>query len=353
MEKEVNEASIIISGEQTMMASNFSRLPYEGCLIPSIPEEIQNGVRDIGNYVVRPLYMLLAIIAFVCNALICITVARTKSLQRPSVLMVCSLAVTDLIYALFSLYIGIKTVLRESMCLGSVNPEERAMNILCSLATLGMLAVISRDRYLAVTKPLWYRSHMTKSRAIKMFCVPWLISVVLTLAHIVYLVFEFGGGYKPFVRVITFVYYCICFFIITFSHVGIYFKKPPAVGIREMQSVVKREKKSAATIRLMLLVLLLTFLPALLWPIVLGLNGIENNGPYRPFMFFLFVVDTVANPLLNFGRNRDMRRAIRGLLSCFRRVEQQRQQQQRQQQQQQQQRQQQQQQQQRQQQQQQ
>ena len=305
-----------------MIANNFSRLPYEACLIPNFPEEIQHRVRDIGNYVVRPLYMLLAVIAFVCNALICITVARTKFLQRPSVLMVCSLSVTDLIYALFSLYMGAKTVLRKSMCLGTVNPEERAMNILCSLATLGMLAVISRDRYLAVTKPLWYRNHMTKPRSIKMFCIPWLISVVLTFAHIVYLVFEFDGGYKPLVRVITFVYYCICFVTIIFSHLGIYFKKPPAVGIRDMQAVIKREKKSAATIRLMLLVLLLTFLPALLWPIVLGLNGIENNGPYRPFMYFLFIVDTVANPLLNFGRNKDMRRAIRGLLSCFQHVEQ-------------------------------
>ena len=316
-----------------MIANNFSRLPYEACLIPNLPEEIQHRVRDIGNYVVRPLYMLLAVIASVCNVLICITVARTKSLQRPSVLMVCSLSVTDLIYALFSLYMGIKTVLRQSMCLGTVNPEERSMNILCSLATLGMLAVISRDRYLAVTKPFWYRNHMTKSRAIKTSCVPWLISVVITFVHMVYFVYKIDGGYKRFVPAITLVYYCICFVIITFSHLGIYFKKPPAVGIGDIQAVVKREKKSAATIRLILLVLLLTFLPALLWPIVLGLKGIDNVGPYRPFISFLFTVDTLVNPLLNFGRSKDMRRAVKGLFRCSQRVQPPPQQQQRQQQQ--------------------
>ena len=305
-----------------MFPNNFTRLPYEACLIPNLPEETQHRVRDIGNYVVRPLYMLLAVIAFVCNALICITVARARSLHRPSLLMMCSLAVTDLIYALFSLYMGIKTVLREHMCLDTVEPEERAMNVLCSLATLGMIAVISRDRYLAVIKPWWYRNHVTKARAIKTFCIPWLISVVLTLAHMVFFVFKFDGGYKQLVRVISLVYYLICFVIIIFSHLGIYFKKPPEVGIREIQAVMKREKKSAATVRLILLVLLLTFLPALLWPIALGLMGIENNGPYRPFMFFLFVVDTVANPLLNFGRSKDMRRAIRVLLRCFQHVEQ-------------------------------
>ena len=196
------------------------------------------------------------------------------------------------------------------------------MIVLCSLATLGTLAVISRDRYLAATKPWWYRNHVNTSRAIKMSCLPWLISVVITFVHMVYFVYNIDGGYKRFVPAITLVYYCICFIVIIFSHLGICFKKPPVERIREMQAVMRREKKSAATIRLILLVLLLTFLPALLWPIVLGLNGKEDVGPYRPFMLFLFIVDTVANPLLNFGRNKDMRRAIRGLLSCFQHVEQ-------------------------------
>ena len=74
-------------------------------------------------------------------------------------------------------------------------------------------------------------------------------------------------------------YYCVCFIIIIFSPLGIYFKKSPTVGIGEIQAVIKREKKSAATIRLILLVLLLTFLPALLCPIVLTVNGIKHFGP--------------------------------------------------------------------------
>ena len=95
---------LLLFQESTMNSHNFSRLPYEACLIPNLSEEIQHQVRDISNYVVRPLYMLFAVMAFVCNALICVTVTRTKSLQRPSLLTLCSLSVTDLIYALFSLY---------------------------------------------------------------------------------------------------------------------------------------------------------------------------------------------------------------------------------------------------------
>ena len=307
-----------------MISNNFSRFPYEECLMPNLPEEIQHRVRDMANYVVRPLDMLLAFMSLVFNALICIIVARTKSLQRPSMLMLCSLSVTDLIYSQFSLYVNIKTVLIEHKCLPNLGYVDIIMYLLCSGATLGTLAVISRDRYLAVTKPFWYRSHVTKSSAIKMSCLPWLISVVLTLGHVIYDVYKFDRGYTSFVQGVVFlVYYCICSIIIIFSHVGLYFKKPrlPIETITEIQGVMKREKKSAATIGWILLVLLFTFMPAFWWPIVLSMKGTESFGPYRPFYSILYTVNGFVNPLLNFGRNKEMRRALRGLLSCFQQVQ--------------------------------
>ena len=181
-----------------MVAINFSRLPYEACLIPNLPEEIQHGVRDMTNYVVRPLYMLLAFMAFVFNALICITVARTKSLQRPSLLMLCSLSVTDLIYSQFSLYVNIKTVLIQHMCLANLGYIDTIIFTLCTGATLGTLAVISRDRYLAVTKPWWYRYHVNTSRAIKMSSIPWIISVVITLT-VCYVPYKFEGEFNWYI----------------------------------------------------------------------------------------------------------------------------------------------------------
>ena len=194
-----------------MTANNFSRLSYEACIIPNPPEEIQHRVRDTANYVVQPLKMLFAIVAFVCNSLICVTVARTKSLQRPSLLMLCSLAVTDLIQGLFALYMSIKTVLSEHMCISSVDTKEYAMGQLSSLATLIALAVISRDRFLAVKKPWWYRNHVTKSRAIEMSCMPWLICVVIALAHV------FDHGYKHLVRTIPLVH--VLWYLFHYHHV--------------------------------------------------------------------------------------------------------------------------------------
>ena len=307
-----------------MISNNFSRFPYEECLISNLPEEIQHRVRDMANYVVRPLDMLLAVMSLVFNALICITVARTKSLQRPSLLMLCSLSVTDLIYSQFSLYVNIKTVLIEHLCLANMGLKDTITYTLCTGATLGTLAVISRDRYLAVTKPFWYRNHVTKSRAIKMSCIPWLISVVLILGHVFYVIYKFDSGFMSLVHGAAFlVYYCICFIIIIFSHLCIYFKKQPIDTIREIHVVMKKEKKSAATIRWILLVLLLTFMPAFWSPVALTMKGVENFGAYRPYYFILYTVNGFLNPLLNFGRNKEMRRALRGLFRCFQHVQQQ------------------------------
>ena len=81
----------------------------------------------MANYFVRPLDMLLAVMAFVFNALICIIVARTKSLQRPSLLMLCSLSVTDSIYSQFSLFLNMKTVLIEHTCVAKVDLIDTVM----------------------------------------------------------------------------------------------------------------------------------------------------------------------------------------------------------------------------------
>lgn len=99
---------------------------------------------------------------------------------------------------------------------------------------------------------------------------------MLILGHVFHDVYKFDSRYTRLVQDAVFlVYYCACFIIIIFSHFGIYFKKPlpPIEAITEIQAVMmKREKKSAAIIRWILLVLLFTFMPAFWWPIVLTMK---------------------------------------------------------------------------------
>ena len=205
----------------------------------------------------------------------------------------------------------------SDMCPDRLSTEIAVLSPLCLLATLANLAVISRDRYLAVRKPLWYRSHVTNSRTIKIICVPWLTRVTISL--MMYLSNKFDGRFPPIEQIMCLLFYIICFFVIIFSYLGIYCKKTPPEEVLHIRAILEREKRTANTVALILLVLLLRFLPGLLFPLILYVKD-EQHRAFRPYFRFLQILNGFLNPLLNFGRNREMRRALRNLFKCSQQV---------------------------------
>ena len=295
-----------------MTANTSSGFPYEACLIPNLPETQQLQMRDFTNYFVRPLGMLIALMSFVSNSLVIITVARKKTLQQPSMLMLSSLAVTDLLYAPYALIRDIRSLTHEHMCSTRQSGESHSVSVLCLLATLTNVAAISRDRYLAVRKPWWYRHHVTKSRAVKMICVAWFISILIALLTL----FQGQIGFIPNASYISLVLYFVCFFIIGFSYLGIFLKKNQPGNGGQMNLVSQREKRLANTVALILLMLCLTFVPGLILPLALHMVGLQRLKPFTPFYVFLLLLNGFLNPLVNFGRSREMRRGLREWIKC-------------------------------------
>lgn len=83
-----------------------------------------------------------------------------------------------------------------------------------------------------------------------------------------------------------------------------------------MVATLRREQKLAKTVGLILLVLCFTFLPALISPLVfatLGFSELEF-GSFNPFIVVFVTLNGLLNPLLNYGRNSDVRRAVRQLI---------------------------------------
>lgn len=164
-----------------MAAHNSSQFLYQDCLIAELSIDTQLQLLNIGKYVFRPLSFFLALLSFVLNTLVIIALPRTKSLQYPAMVMMCSLGVTDAILPLYILHRYIEVFTYERRMCSNVHPRpvQSATSALCIQATLGNLTVISKDRYLAVRSPWWYRNHVTKSRAFKVVCIPWCIRVWL------------------------------------------------------------------------------------------------------------------------------------------------------------------------------
>lgn len=301
-----------------MIASNSTKFPYQACLIPDLSEEMQHKLRDATNYGLIPLNLLLTVISFISNGLVILTVARTKPLQQPPMLMLCSLAVTDLIYSQYSIFRIVQVLLHKHICPSPPGDEASALAGLCLLATLSNLAIISRDRYLAVKEPLWYRTHVSKSRALKIICASWLLSAVATIMF--YLQKKFHGLLVLVSGVTFLLFYLICFLVITVSYLGIFYNRKTAnEDLLNVRAMARREKQMANTVGLILLLLLITFLPGLLIVLVLNVNGVISQ-PFHPYYGFLLQLNGLLNPLVNFGRSKEMRKALRELVKCSHQV---------------------------------
>ena len=304
-----------------MAGHNSSQFCYQDCLIADFSIDTQLQLLNISKYVFGPLNLFLAFSSFVLNTLVIIAVARTKSLQYPAMVMIGSLAVTDTILPLYTMHRFVAYFTYKRLTCPNLQPRpvESAFSALCVQAMLGNLAVISRDRYLAVRSPWWYRNHMTKSRAFKVVCIPWCISVVSAVAT--FLSGTFGGVYKPLAQTLMLVLFAIYVIIIMFCYLRIYFRKTVEVG-NPNDARLKREKRLTNTVAGILLILVLTYFPALLVPFVLSAKGLyKNSVPFKPFYAVFIQLNGVLNPLLNLGRSRNMRKAIRDLFKCSSQVQ--------------------------------
>ena len=183
--------------------------------------------------------------------------------------------------------------------------------------------MISCDRLLAVNNPLWYRSHATRSRAIKQIAMVWVIGVMLAVM---------GSGHRHFPSVSSIFSYIrsavsLCYVLtIIGCYIGVLIancrhRASMHLYGGAMRIVLKRQKKIANTVGLILLVSCLTVLPAIIIPIVFyHLNGTTPSDatPLGPLKSIFITLNGLLNPLLNYGRDKDVRRTVRSLIRCRR-----------------------------------
>ena len=299
--------------------------PHQSCLIPNIPRDVQRTISVVSNFVLVPLNLLLAVLSLVFNLLVLTAVVRTRSPQHPALLMLCSLSVTDLFYATYSIIADFSRITHEEFCPEEMAAFARAFGVFCYVATMVNLAVISKDRHFAVNKPTVYRNHNTRSLVLKKLLFLWVFSfVMLILAYIS----EYFPRIYPPLRAVVVLVYVVSIATMIYSYVGMFIasrRHRQAMGQHEgqMMAALKDEKKLAKTVGLILIVLCFTFLPALFAPLVLAILGFSGSDfvLFRPFYAFLINLNGLLNPLLNYGRNENVRGAVRTLIKGLRCIE--------------------------------
>ena len=301
---------------ETNKSFNSTQFYDQTCLLPYFSAHIQHQLQDINMFVLRPLGVLVAVLSLVCNTLSLLTVIRCPRLRHPSMLILTSLSVTDLTYGLYALVYEVSYLSNAHIC--SKQPIEiygKYIGILCCLTTFTNIAMISRDRYLALSSPTWYRSHMTRPRVFKGILSCWLCSAMSIL--IIFALDKARFNHQGPFFAIVFLCYITCSFMIVLNYIRFLVRNRRSsriVGIN-MRSVAQRERKMARVVSLIVLCFLFTVLPATLSPVILTAMRVPLHR-FGTLNNLLMTTNGLLNPLLNYGRNKDLRKVMLEMIKC-------------------------------------
>ncbi|KAK6753469.1 hypothetical protein RB195_012827 [Necator americanus] len=140
------------------------------------------------------LLIVIPMVTILGNLLVIISVLRYRALQTAINFLILGLAVADLLVALFVMpYAVYVHVQRGEWYIGNLMCDiYMASDVACSTASILLLAIISFDRYRAVSRPIQYsRQSQNIRRVFAMIGVTWVISLLVASPMV------FGVNVRP------------------------------------------------------------------------------------------------------------------------------------------------------------
>ena len=264
------------------------------------------GTIVIINCVLNVPLMLISILG---NALVLAAIIRTPSIRSTSMIMLCSLAVSDLLvgFLVQPIYIAEKLTnnLVTYLVWETIGPP------LCGVS-LWTITAITVDRFLALHYHMRYASLVTKSRVKYTLVIIWLINFLVSGWHFWILSVR---------NSILSVGVIICLIISTFSYIKIYLivrrhQLQIHAQLQAVQSLnaennlnMARLKRSAMNTFVFYMALIVCYFPIY---IILTLDGISKKEwqPEWEFAKTAMFMNSSINPFLYCWRLRELRAAV-------------------------------------------
>ncbi|XP_072033021.1 LOW QUALITY PROTEIN: probable G-protein coupled receptor No18 [Amphiura filiformis] len=126
---------------------------------------------------------ILIVFGLVGNSLICVAVFKFRRLHKVPNYFIVSLAVADLIVCGGIMPFGLYQQIHGGYWLLGVLSCRifTSFDVVTATASIWNLCVISIDRYMAVTKPVWYSTRRTTRTALMSILAAWFLSTVLAI----------------------------------------------------------------------------------------------------------------------------------------------------------------------------
>ena len=264
------------------------------------------GTIVIVNCVLNAPLMLISILG---NALVLAAIIRTSSIRSTSMIMLCSLAVADLLVGLViqPIYVA-KEVTKKALFYNLVVKTGYSA---CG-ASLLTITAITVDRFLALHYHMRYATLVTKSRVKYTSVIIWLISFLLSGSHF------WNNRVHSFLSGVAII---ICLVICTFSYIRIYLiVRRHQLQIHAQQQAVQsskvensfnmaRLKRSAMNTFTFYIVLIICYFPMYILCIFHGISGKDWQREWE-FAHIAVFMNSSINPFLYCWRLRELRMAV-------------------------------------------
>ena len=263
---------------------------------------------------------LLIPICIAGNVLVLAAVWRNPSLRTPSTILLCSLAVSDLLVGFLALPLDIAVALTP---LSQVSSDSRlsqarlVLTIQLCCVSLDTMTAISVDRYLALHYHMRYPNMMTSRRATCVAATFWCKNFILSLLSI---------WKKTAILLVAVVFVALCLFISSITYSAIYrivrhhqhqihAQQQAVQSVNAEQNRKLQAKKRALNTFIYYICMLLCYFPSAVSALIMVTYEPHWNIITISWYFYTIVfMNSAINPSLYIWRNREIRRAVLKIL---------------------------------------
>ena len=258
------------------------------------------------------------------NAFVILAIKQTRELQKPSNILLSSLAVTDLMVGAIVTpltaafyFIALRRDLSE-YCTCVLFGANRIFFPLLFTATLHHLTIIAWERYVAVQKWMDYKIIITKGRLKKIAIATWLSALFIAAAY--FSVAVICRDRKVLEGVLTgwVAVEAVCLFLVVFFYrkvyLGIRNRKLNEISEIDVLMRAKLESKVAKTTGLLTAAIISSFIPIFAFAILGNLVPLFRTNSFIRLAQLGTQFNSLFNPLLYCYRDNRFRNALRELL---------------------------------------
>ena len=248
---------------------------------------------------------------------------QKRELKKTSTILLSSMAITDLLVGAISLPLNIAAnilisyrLFYSGFCTLRIATEFSMFTLI--LSSLYHLTFIAWERYVAIRKWIDYKVTVTKGRIKKLVIMAWMLAAFTSFPPLVMLVASVDQKTKEIWHIGESVVGTSCLAAIGYFYIMVYLgvRKRKIAEISQVTALVKakQEIKVAKTTGLITTALILSFVPVIVIGALPDVFPVLRTSQAFLLAETLVQLNSIANPLIYFYRDRRFRKAALELL---------------------------------------